>query len=301
MILRVFHIIHTKPTHFLAPLFVSFLCPCNLPPPKENKKIKLINKWAHKFRASSPSPSQWRSGTHSPTCSSQRWVEPTCCKGGTRPPQHRAWTSTWPQVAAQTKDIHNVFGGNKGLKGQHRSSSNRTMDPDMALTAACAQMSPWPQRAVQANRSIWSLESTCPQTSSWSQAASQTLIPRWPSVATQVTAISTDTYCGNAMDPDMNLASSPGPDITMTPGGRAGSSDLPVPITTESLVLPLSTGHRSLSFIFSPISITRVPSFPSLHHTFSHRSGPGKALDVSLSCKSLRAMGFIFPLKNDIQ
>lgn len=48
------------------------------------------------------------------------------CKRGVRSPQHRAWTSAWPQVATQTKDIHNVFGGNKGLEGQHTSSSNRT-------------------------------------------------------------------------------------------------------------------------------------------------------------------------------
>lgn len=67
-----------------------------------------------------PFPFQWRCGAHSPNCNSLRGMRPSCYKGEVGPAKHRAWTSTRPQMTAQTKNMDMIFGGNMGLGGQHR-------------------------------------------------------------------------------------------------------------------------------------------------------------------------------------
>jgi hypothetical protein len=49
--------------------------------------------------------------SHSPMPSHHKW--------GMVPARHSAWTSTWPQVAAQTRAICMSFGSNTGLRHQH--------------------------------------------------------------------------------------------------------------------------------------------------------------------------------------
>lgn len=55
----------------------------------------------------------------SPVLTPFRASYPGMLRGGERSVLHCPQTSTWPQVAAQTRDVYMVFGGNMGLGHQH--------------------------------------------------------------------------------------------------------------------------------------------------------------------------------------
>lgn len=91
---------------------------------------------------------QARCVVHSPKCYSRRGVGPDLwklVKGGGKEGhlslvhattqaagqvQHNVWTSTWPQVSAQTMDLHHTtFGGSSGHRDQHRAQLQQEHGP----------------------------------------------------------------------------------------------------------------------------------------------------------------------------
>jgi hypothetical protein len=107
-----------------------------------------------------------------------------------------------------------------------------------------------------------------------SQVAARTLSSTWPLVVIWATNINTYPSCSTKMNPDRSLVSSPGLNITMTQGiKQAGHICLFLTIIM-SPYLPLSTGHKMLSYTFSPIPTIHTPSFPSIDHIVSHHTGP---------------------------
>lgn len=125
--------------------------------------------------------------------------------------------------------------------------------------AAPAEMSPWPQVAVQATQIGMAPEGAWPQTPTWPQVAAQsTGLSAWPSVGTGATVINPWLLsCFRALDQDEPLAvaqaqTSPWSQVASRPFTSACSS-LPSP-----LQICLSPAHERLhlSHLPTPSSLT---------------------------------------------
>lgn len=131
--------------------------------------------------------------------------------------QHNAWTTTWPQVAAQTKAL---FDGNTGFghrhRPQHRSHLQQGHRPRHGLQwqpwSRCHHGLQWQPGPRCHHGLVWQhrpLRSVWPLASVWPPEL-RPLTFRWTLVATQATEISIDSCCGKAMDPDVALGGSLG-------------------------------------------------------------------------------------------
>lgn len=134
-------------------------------------------------------------------------------------------------------------------------------------------MSPWPQVAIPATQISMLLGGSIAFRHPHSlKRQTRPLTYTHPLVVTCATDISTDGF-GRATVPVMALGSSPGPGITMAPGGCT-SPHIHLFLTTSKSPVPrLSIGHKPLDFAFCHTSPLHTTSFPSLSHLFFHQSG----------------------------
>lgn len=109
----------------------------------------------------------------------------------------------------------------------------------------------------------------------------------WPLLVTQAADIHTDPSCNRTMDPDLACGSSPGQHI---PSYQVVVQTLHIRLSSL-----LSSLQSSFLLVCEPFGLTvsptfppSAPSFPPLHHTFTHHCGayskPGQALRWLSSC-----------------